>query len=265
MISGRTRVFALLGRPVLHSLSPAMHNAAFQALGIDAAYVALGCAASAVGPLMHALADAGGGGNVTIPHKPVAAAALDRGPALGTGACNTFWSEDGMLHGDNTDPDGILHALARLGVDAARWLIVGTGGSALGCVHAAHRVGASIVVRSRNPERAAAFASQAARMGIGLGDARDCDLVINATPLGLKASDPLPLSLSEAPAARAVLDLVYARGETPLVRAAKAIGLAAADGREVLLGQGMAAFRRWLPGSVPPEDIMRAALRACLA
>jgi shikimate dehydrogenase len=242
-----------------------MHNAAFRALGIDAVYTALDCAPAHVEPLMHALADAGGGGNVTIPHKPVAAAALDRGPAIGTGACNTFWGEAGMLLGDNTDPDGVQYALAGLGGEWSRWLILGTGGSARGCLEAARREGAAVAIRSRNPERATAFAARAAEIGLDVVDASECDLIVNATPLGLAASDPMPLSLPEAPGARTVLDLVYARGGTPLVRAARAIGLAAADGREVLLGQGIASFRRWFPEVDPPAEIMRAALRAALA
>ena len=265
MISGSTRVFAVLGHPVGHSLSPAMHNAAFRALGIDAVYAALDCAPAHVGPLMHALADAGGGGNVTIPHKPAAAAALDEGPAVGTGACNTFWGQAGLLLGDNTDPDGVQYALAALGGEWSRWLLIGTGGSARGCLEAARRVGASVAIRSRSSPRATALATRAAEMGVGIVDASECELVINATPLGLTASDPMPLSFSEAPGARAVLDLVYARGGTPLVRAARAISLTAADGREVLLGQGIASFRRWWPEVDPPAEIMRAALRAALA
>lgn len=265
MISGSTRVFAVLGHPVEHSRSPAMHNAAFRALGLDAVYVALDCAGAGVGPLMRALAEAGGGGNITIPHKPVAAAALDLGPAVGTGACNTFWGQAGMLVGDNTDPDGVQYALAMLGGAWSSWLIIGTGGSALGCLEAARRTGASVAIRSRNAERAKVLADSAARRGIPTIDASVCDLVVNATPLGLKASDPLPLSFAEVPDARAVLDLVYARGGTPLVRAARAIGLEAADGREVLLGQGIASFRRWFPEVEPPAEIMRAALRDGLA
>ncbi len=242
-----------------------MHNAAFRALGIDAVYVALDTAPARVEPLMHALADAGGGGNVTIPHKPVAATALDRGPAVGTGACNTFWGEAGLLLGANTDPDGVQYALTVLGGEWSRWLIIGTGGSALGCLEAAQRAGASVAIRSRNAERAQAFANRAAEIGIGVVDASECDLVVNTTPLGLKSSDPVPLSFPEVPGARAVLDLVYARGGTPLVRAARAIGLMATDGREVLLGQGVASFRRWFPEVDPPVEIMRAALRAALA
>lgn len=265
MISGSTRVFAVLGHPVSHSLSPAMHNAAFRALGIDAVYVALDCAPARVEPLMHALADAGGGGNITIPHKPVAAAALDRGPAVGTGACNTFWGEAGLLLGANTDPDGVQYALTALGDEWSRWLVIGTGGSALGCLEAAKRMGASVAIKSRNADRATAFATRASELGIGVVAASECDLVVNATPLGLKASDPMPLTFPEAPGARAVLDLVYARSGTPLVRAARAIGLTAADGREVLLGQGVASFRRWFPEVDPPAEIMRAALRAALA
>lgn len=242
-----------------------MHNAAFRALGIDAVYLALDCSPARVESLMHALADAGGGGNVTLPHKPVAAAALDRGPAVGTGACNTFWGEAGLLLGANTDPDGVQYALTVLGGGWSRWLIIGTGGSALGCLEAARRVGASVAIRSRNSDRATAFVNRAVEIGIGVVDASECDLVVNATPLGLQASDPMPLSFPEVPGARAVLDLVYARGGTPLVRAARAIGLAAADGREVLLGQGMASFRCWLPEVEPPAEIMRAALRVALA
>lgn len=259
MISGRTRVLAVLGRPVAHSLSPAMHNAAFRALGLDAVYVALDCAAESVAPLMTALAAAGGGGNVTVPHKGAAAAAAGL-----AGACNTFWGEAGQLRGANTDPDGILHALARLGCREGRWLVVGTGGSAHGVVEAAHRAGARLAVRSRSADRASALMDQAARAGVMLVGPAECDVIINTTPLGLAPNDPLPLSLADCPEARTVLDLVYARGGTPLVRAARTLGLAAEDGREVLLGQGAAAFGHWFPGVPAPVEVMRAAIRAGL-
>lgn len=264
MITGRTRVFALLGRPVAHSLSPAMHNAAFHALGLDAAYVAIDCAAGAVAPLMRALAESGGGGNITIPHKPVAAAALDGGTAAGRPACNTFWGEAGMLAGANTDPQGVLFGLDRLGARSERWLVIGTGGSAHGCVEAARIAGAAVAIHSRSEARARAMRQEVAAAGGAVADPAECDLIINATPLGLQPTDPVPWSLQDTPAARAVLDLVYVPGETPLVRAARAMGLAAADGREVLLGQGIASFAHWFPKVDPPEDLMRAALHAGL-
>lgn len=264
MISGKTRVLALLGRPVKHSLSPAMHNAAFRALGLDAVYLALDCAPDTVGPLMRALADAGGGGNVTIPYKTVAAEVFPSGDDGPMGACNTFWSEGGVLRGANTDPDGVLYALDRLEVDPRRWLIVGTGGSARGCLEAARRRDAAVAVRSRHPDRAAAFLDRARAHGLVVVAPEECELILNATPLGLAPSDPPPVTLAEAPSARAVLDLVYAPGGTPLVRAARAAGLPAADGREVLVGQGAASFGKWFPATDPPIEIMRAALRAGL-
>ncbi len=264
MITARTRLFALLGHPVAHSLSPAMHNAAFRALGLDAVYLALDCVEARVAPLMLALAEAGGGGNITIPHKGTAAGVVGPAGLGGTGACNTFWGADGAIAGANTDPAGILHALQRRGVNGGRWLVVGTGGSARAVVAAARTAGAGLAVRSRTAERASALCDHAARSGIPIAHPAECDVVINTTPLGMQPADAAPLSLADAPAARVVLDLVYAPGETALVRAAKARGLVAEDGREVLLGQGMAAFRLWFPALDPPVEVMRAALRAGL-
>jgi shikimate dehydrogenase len=141
------------------------------------------------------------------------------------------------------------------------WLVVGTGGSAQGVLVAAAAAGAAIAVQSRSGERAQAFSRLAAESGVALIDPAECDVVVNATPLGMHADDPSPISLATLPRAKAVLDLVYRRGETALVRAARALGLPAADGREVLLGQGAAAFRCWFPDREPPMDLMRAALR----
>jgi len=238
-----------------------MYNAAFRALGIDAVYVALDCAEAAVAPLMLALAEAGGGGNVTIPHKAAAARAVGDPAMMAWQACNTFWGLAGALQGANTDPDGVRHALDRLGVSGGRWLVVGTGGAARGVLEAARQVGAEVAVRSRSAERASAMLDLAAGTGMTLCHPGDCDVVLNATPLGLTANDPAPLSLADTPRVRVILDLVYARGETALVRGARAAGLHAADGREVLVGQGAAAFRRWFPEIPPPVEIMRAAVR----
>jgi len=262
-IGGATRVFALLGDPVAHSLSPAMHNAAFAALGLDAVYVALRCESAAVRPLMETLARQGGGGNVTIPHKEAAADVLD--PARARSAVyNTFWGRDGRLEGAETDSDGILAALRRLGAPGGDWCLIGTGGSARAALAAAKRSGAAVAVRSRTPGRAEAFAAAARDAGVPLTESDACRVVINCTPLGLSQGDPVPVPLSDVPRAELALDLVYRKGETPWVHLMRAAGRRAADGREVLVEQGAVAFERWFPGRPAPREVMRAAVRVAL-
>jgi len=264
-IGGRTRVFALLGDPVGHSLSPAMQNAAFRVLGFDAVYVALRCREASVSALMRTLVEAGGGGNVTIPHKAAAAAAADRtvGPLPGT--CNVFWDEGGTVVAGNTDVRGISLALDRLGAPPTTWLVLGTGGSARAVFAAARERGSRVAVRSRAAERGERVVRELEAAGMRRAQEEECEVVINTTPLGLKGDDPLPITPFETPKARAVLDLVYARGATPLVRAFAERGVAAADGREVLVAQGAAALEIWFPGTQAPREVMRAAVRDELA
>ena len=266
MIDGSTRVFALIGDPVAHSLSPAMQNAAFRALGLRAVYVAIRCSADDVAPLIRALAHAGGGGNVTIPHKEAAALAVDRrlDDAGEVGACNVFWSEQGAVLGGNTDVEGLLQALDPLEPPPGPWLIVGTGGGARAAAVAAGRCGSRAAVSSRSPDRAAAFERWVADRGVEPASPQECVLVINATPLGLRPDDPLPLDPAAAPGAVAAFDMVYRTGETPWVRAMRAAGRRAADGRGMLVAQGAGALQRWFPGVAPPTEVMRAAVDAAL-
>jgi shikimate dehydrogenase len=266
-VTARSRVFAVIGDPVTHSLSPRMQNAAFTALGLDAVYVALRESATGLDALMRTLIANGGGGNITLPHKQAAAHAVDdmRGPA--TDVCNTFWGEEGRLIGDNTDVVGVQEALVMLGVAAAReprWLVLGTGGSARAVALAAAGMGAAIAVRSRQPARAEAFLAAAHDSGVPRADPDTCQVVINCTPLGLENGDVLPLEPGKTPAARWALDLVYAPGETAWVHAMRAAGCRAADGREVLVRQGGAALERWFPGQRAPLEVMRAAVGAAL-
>ena len=266
MTDGSTRVFALLGDPVAHSLSPAMQNAAFHALGLRAVYVALRCVPEDLAPLMRALARAGGGGNVTIPHKEGAAAALAhrQGDAETVGACNVFWGDGDGVRGDNTDVEGLLAALDPLEPPAGPWLIIGAGGGARAAAVAAARRGAKVAVSSRSPDRARAFAKWLEERRIDTAMPEEARVVINATPLGLHADDPLPIDPRFVPAAGAALDMVYRSGETPWVRAMRAAGRPAADGRGMLVAQGAAALRRWFPEVTPPTEIMRAAVDAAL-
>ena len=219
MISGHSRVFAILGKPVSHSLSPVMHNAAFRALGLDAVYVALACEGSDVAAAMHLLAHAGGGGNVTVPHKAAAAAALDMATPLvrALEACNTFWIEEGALHGDNTDVAGVTAALERLDLPPGPWLVAGTGGAARGVVGAAANHGASVAVRSRDAGRRSAFERWMAGLGVRPAPPAECTVLVNATPLGLHPGDHLPIAADQAPGAIVALDLVYSPRRDDLV------------------------------------------------
>jgi shikimate dehydrogenase len=268
-IGAKTRFLTIIGDPVGHSLSPAMHNAAYRALGIDATYLALHVPPSAVSTVLQALAATGGAGNVTVPHKE----AVERSVARKTdvcarvGACNTFWTEDGTLVGDNTDVAGVSAALAALGVKGGRWLVIGTGGSARAVAVAAADAGARLWVRSRHPDRARDFVVWAKQLGLRAEPAHgpiETDAAINATPLGLAEGDALPVDPKDLRGVRMALDLVYARGGTRWVRLLRAKGVAACDGREVLVAQGAAAFNRFFPGATAPVEVMRAAVERAL-
>ncbi len=264
-ISARTRVFALLGDPVSHSLSPRMQNAAFRALGLDAVYVALRCDPASLGAVMASLVRQGGGGNVTIPYKGAAARLLPAGPDHPGEICNTFWGKGDVIEGCETDSLGIQTALEGLGAPDGNWCLVGTGGSARAALIAAKRAGARVAVRSRTRERAEQFMAVVTAEGVESTEVAQCRVAINCTPLGLLEQDPLPMTAGDIPAVEVALDLVYRRGETAWVRAMRQGGCRAADGRAVLVEQGAAAFERWFPGRAAPREVMRAAVRDALA
>lgn len=269
-IGARTRLLAVLGDPVTHSLSPLMHNAAIRGLGLDAVYVALPTSESALPTMLTALSSVGAAGNVTVPHKEAVERMVARKTDLcaRAGACNTFWTEQGVLVGDNTDVAGVRAALHDLGADGAdRWLVFGTGGAARAVLVAARESKAELAVRSRDPDRARRFvqwgAGRGAKVQVADGPLA-VDVAINATPLGLSPDDPVPAQPGELSELRVGLDLVYARGETRWVHLLRDAGIAAADGREMLVQQGVAAFARFFPGRHAPADLMRAAVNRAL-
>jgi shikimate dehydrogenase len=266
VISGGSRVLVILGDPVSHSLSPAMQNAAFRALGLSAVYVPLRCSGEDIPGLIRAVGRAGGGGNVTVPHKEAAARAVDLCRELATTveACNTFWSEDGRIIGDNTDVPGLLDALRQLEVSGVPWFIAGTGGGARAAVVAAAQHGVPVAVRSREPERQRRFEAWISARGVPLVPPAECGVLINATPLGLSPGDPLPIEPDGFPRAEVAFDMVYAPGETSWVRAMKSRVRRSADGRSMLVAQGAAAFERWFPRKPAPVEVMRAAVNAAL-
>jgi shikimate dehydrogenase len=266
VISGNSRVLVILGDPVSHSLSPAMQNAAFRALGISAVYVPLRCRVEDLTALMRGIAHAGGGGNVTVPHKETAARSVDTSRELvqTVEACNTFWSEDGQTVGDNTDVPGLLEALHQLQVRQEPWFIQGTGGGARAAVVAAAQHGVPVAVGSRDAQRQVEFEGWVGSRGVALAEPSGCRVLINSTPLGLNATDPLPIDLGRFPHAEIAFDMVYAPSETRWIRSLRPQVRRSADGRAMLVAQGAAAFERWFPGKRAPVEVMRAAVNDAL-
>jgi shikimate dehydrogenase len=280
-IGGATTLTGLIGWPVAHSVSPAMHNAAFAHLGLDWRYVPL-----PVEPTTHAVGEAVRGlralgfrgANVTVPHKQAVIPFLDRlGPAAAAiGAVNTITVEhDGTLTGDNTDAPGFVADLRAHGVkpEGLRVLVLGAGGSARAVVYGLAEAGAAqITVLNRTPERAAdlaaalqpAFPACALGSGSRPGDLARCapkaQLIVNCTSLGmLPVIDASPWE-EEVPLApdQVVYDLVYNPPHTRFMAQATVAGARAVGGLGMLIWQGALAFERWT-GLHAPLDAMRAA------
>ena len=270
MIGGATRVAGIIGWPVEHSLSPAMHNAAFAALGLDWVYVAFPVHPDRVPEAVRGLAAAGCAGlNVTIPHKgAVIAVCSSVSPAVeAIGAANTLVPDgQGGFRADNTDAAGFARALdeqAPMRLDGAEVLVIGAGGAARAVVFALRERGARVRVSNRTPERAAELGEPVpfTREALDAAAARSA-LVVNTTSLGLHGPDvPPELPLSGIGVGQVVADIVYRPGGTPWLAAAAARGARPVDGLGMLLHQGAAAFEQWT-GQAPPVAVMREALGA---
>jgi shikimate dehydrogenase len=258
----------LLGHPVGHSLSPVFQSAALKAAKIPLVYEALDVTGRELRRVIRELRDSNAAGNVTIPHKLAVHDLCDSLTDLAAkvGAVNTFWMESGKLHGDNTDVGGFeAAARALLGGETAgaRIVVLGAGGAAAAVLAAAEEWSdAQVTVVARNNERAAALALRfpdVARTEKSVERAvRGSTLIVNATPVGQQDEDQ-PINVALIPKAAAVLDLVYRRGGTPWVRAARERGIRAADGLPMLLEQGALAFQRWF-GREPDREAMRQSL-----
>ena len=232
-----------------------MQQAAFGALGLDWTYELLDVPANALRDAVGALrAPDVAGANVTIPYKQAVMDQLDviAPEALRARAVNTIVNEDGRLGGYNTDIPAIREAVEQTGVDphSANAVILGAGGAARAT--AAALDGAHLTFVARNP----AAADVPGRV-IGWAEpsvaslARAADLLVNATPLGRR--EEMPLRPAALPRSGAVIDLVYVKGGTPLVRKARSLGLPTVDGWSVLLAQGAISFLMWTGQSAPLE------------
>jgi shikimate dehydrogenase len=242
----------VLGWPVAHSRSPAMHDAAYAAVGLtDWRYQLLPVPPELFAETTRALPQAGfTGANVTIPHKQAAlrtaTRATDTARAIGAANSLTF-TPDGEIEADNTDAPGFL---AALGEDpkGVRATVLGAGGSARAVVWALKRGGADVEVWNRTPERAQALAEE---LGVRTANEIGGDLLVSCIPAG---ADLPPGEWAT------VVDLAYGDGETPLVTQARRHGIRTVDGLEVLVRQGALSFERWT-GVTAPLDAMRAAVR----
>ncbi|MBV8952301.1 MAG: shikimate dehydrogenase [Actinobacteria bacterium] len=269
-VGADTRVAGVIGDPVRHSASPALHNSAYAALGLDFVYVAFPVRAGRGGDAVRAVPALGLAGlNVTMPHKADAARACDAlsPDAQALGAVNTVIPRpDGTLFGDSTDGDGFLRALHDDAIDVTgrSVLVLGAGGAARAVVLALGRAGAHVVVAARRPDAAADAAALApGAQSRGIDELERCvasvDVVVNATPLGMRGEHP-PFDPGALAGRGAVVDLVYHPARTPLLLEAEARGVEmVTNGLGMLVHQAALAFRA-MTGVEAPLEVMRAAV-----
>ncbi|HVS29489.1 MAG TPA: shikimate dehydrogenase [Solirubrobacteraceae bacterium] len=256
----------VLGWPVRHSRSPAMHNAALRELGLDDwIYQRLPVPSELFEATVRGLAAAGFvGANVTIPHKNAALETADQASdaARAIGAANTLSFEDSAIIAENTDAPGLMAALPQP-VVGRRAVVFGAGGSARAAVWALRDAGAArVTIWNRTQERARRLAQE---FGADAADGAPppADLLINCSAAGLE--DPrstfatLPIGPADLDRYGCVVDLVYGEQETPLVSAARAAGATVVDGLAVLVRQGALSLERWT-GRPAPLAVMREAL-----
>ncbi len=267
-ISGATRLAAVIGRPVAHSRSPAIHNAAFAAAGLDWRFLAFDVEPGAVESALAGVRALGIAGlSVTMPHKEAVAAALDDlSPAAAKlGAVNCVVNSGGRLVGHNTDGEGFLRGLlddAGIGVAGRRCVVIGAGGAARAVVLACADAGArEVIVVNRSAQRAAGAAALAEAKGtVGtLADAARADLVVNASPAGMGDDRSMPVDPTTIRATAIVVDLVYHPAETAWLAACRARGIAGHNGASMLLHQAAVAFELWT-GGLAPVAAMRSAM-----
>ncbi|MCX7591773.1 MAG: shikimate dehydrogenase [Kiritimatiellae bacterium] len=283
-ISGHTRVYAVLGHPIGHSLSPLMHNASFQKIGFDAVYVAFDVRPDRLLHVLPAMRDMGFGGvNLTVPLKEVGyrvVSALDESAAT-LGAVNTVeFLTDGTIKGHNTDGKGFLFAFEEAfhqGVRNLSVFILGTGGAGRAVAITCAMEGASpIRLADIEPQRAMAVAEEISRrcprisveaLSNRVEDWTEAcsrsDLVVHATPVGMKREDRSLLGPEAFRSGQLVYDLVYVFPETAFMRAARKAGALAVNGLGMLLHQGAYAFTIWT-GRQADVAAMRAALETAV-
>ncbi|NOZ24875.1 MAG: shikimate dehydrogenase [Nitrospirae bacterium] len=264
-IDARTKITGLIGYPVEHSLSPAMHNAAFEHLGLNYCYIAMPVKPGELPDAVKGIRALNfHGSNVTVPYKQEVIPLLDEidDEARFIGAVNTIKNDAGLLKGFNTDGRGFMESLKEAGVDplGKDVFIVGAGGAARAVGYYLAQKALRLRIFDVDSAKSLPLVRDLKRLNREVMVAEDTagirtsDIVINATPLGLKRDDRLPFDTGSLGKDQVVCDLIY--WDTPLIRDARDRGCKTVNGLGMLLWQGVFAFQIWT-GVVPPVDLMR--------
>lgn len=267
-VNGKTRVAGIFGFPIEHTLSPAMHNSAFEALGMNNCYVPFRVAPKDLPYAIQSIRSLDLlGVNITVPHKEMVLPLLDRidKEAAFIGAVNTITNTDGVLTGYNTDGRGFMSSLSEAGVsiDGKDILIIGAGGACRAVSYYLSEKASKLSLYDIDRPKAGKLVNDLneirgnVHLLDNIGQAGRPYMIINATPLGMKPGDPSPLDTGIITSGMVVCDLIYKR--TKLLQEAEMKGAKAMDGSGMLLWQGVLAFELWT-GVKPPVGIMRKAL-----
>lgn len=282
-ITGQTKIFGIFGYPVTHTLSPIMHNAAFDAVGLPYRYLPFEVRPDQLQEAIKGIVPLGIRGlNVTIPHKETIVPFLDRidEEAERIGAVNTIEIDSGRLIGHNTDGRGFLASLREMNIDCSgkRVLLLGAGGAAkaVAAILARQPISEMMII-ARTPARGKELIDRLASIsprlktslwGVNFGSDFPADpgrptLLVNTTPLGMNERDPLPFPIHFIDPRWSVADLIYRPAETALLAGAKKNGAAVIPGLGMLLHQGALAFEIWTRQKAPLL-VMREALQQAL-
>jgi len=270
--TGAARVAGVAGDPISHSLSPVLMAHWIEAAGIDAIYAPFPIAAADFDAAVHGLVKAGCRGlNVTLPHKEAALelATVSSSIARAVGAANLLTFTPTGIHADNTDIAGFLHALepANMRYDTVRALVFGAGGAARAIVYALLTIGVTdLAICNRNTTRAEGLAAEIAPGArIIPWEARDdaldgCDLIVNATSLGLNGQNDLMLDWQRVTPGSVAFDSVYTPMNTGFLTGARKQGLTAIDGLDMLIGQARPSFQAFFGRPAPHVSDIRSRL-----
>jgi len=280
LISGKTGVCGIIGDPIEHTMSPVMHNAAFQKLGLDFVYLPFQVKKEELGQAVAGMRALNIKGlNVTIPHKVAIIPFLNKLDPLAEkiGAINTIVNNGGVLTGYNTDATGFLQALLEQGVEpeGKTTVILGAGGASRAISFILAERGAHLVILNRQSGRAEdlsrriaqVFEKEITALALGEQNLADvlarADILINTTSVGMSPDvDKTPVPAKLLKPGLVVFDIVYNPAKTRLLREAEAAGAKTINGLDMLVWQGALAFEKWTGRKVPLDLMKREAIKA---